>query len=125
MKMQLVLFAVLATACTREERLSVSATAFNSTRAQTDARPTETSCGTRLEPGMKVIAVSRDLKREGLDCGTAVRIEGMDGTWTVEDVTAAKHEKLIDIYMGRDVQKAREFGRQDVEIRWRESDEQQ
>ena len=102
-----------------DERREVTATAYNSTRAQTDDRPHETACGTRLEPGRKVIAVSRDLKREGLDCGTAVRIDGLQGTWTVEDVTAARHRMQIDIYMGQDVGQAREWGARKVEIRWR------
>ncbi len=111
---------LLAAGCSREQQLEVKATAYNSTRAQTDGRPDETACGTKLEPGRKVIAVSRDLRDAGLGCGTTVRIEGMEGEWTVEDVTAARHENLIDLYMGKDVKRAREFGRQDVEIRWRE-----
>jgi 3D (Asp-Asp-Asp) domain-containing protein len=96
--------------------LAVTATAFNSTPAQTDDRPLETACGDWLRPDSRIIAVSRDLKKQGLDCGTKVNIEGLDGTWTVADVTAARHRQLIDIYMGRDIKRARNWGRQEVEI---------
>jgi 3D (Asp-Asp-Asp) domain-containing protein len=104
--------------CSDEERLTVRATAFNSTRAQTDSRPTESACGDTLRPGIKAIAVSRDLKKRGLDCGTEVRIEGLRGEYTVMDLTAARHKNLIDIYMGRDVKAARQWGVQEVEIAW-------
>ena len=99
-----------------ERTLAVTATAFNSTPAQTDDRPLETACGDWLKPNSRIIAVSRDLKKQGLDCGTKVSIEGLDGTWTVADVTAARHRQLIDIYMGKDVKRARKWGRQEVEI---------
>jgi 3D (Asp-Asp-Asp) domain-containing protein len=99
---------------------TVKATAFNSTRAQTDGRPHETACGDHIAPGSRIIAVSRDLKSAGLDCGTEVHIAGLDGAWVVADVTAARHEQLIDIYMGRDIRAARQWGVQEVEIRWRE-----
>jgi 3D (Asp-Asp-Asp) domain-containing protein len=98
----------------------VRATAFNSTPAQTDHRPTETACGTRLVPDSRAVAVSRDLVEEGLTCGARIRIKGLEGSWTVVDRTAARHTRLIDIYMGKDVQAAREWGVQEVEIRWSE-----
>lgn len=71
-----------------------------------------------MKPGTKAIAVSRDLEKAGLECGTKVRIEGLNGSYTVMDRTAARHEELIDIYMGRDVKAAREWGVQEVEITW-------
>jgi len=95
--------------------LTVTATAFNSTVAQTDERPRETACGDWLEPDSRVIAVSRDLKKQGLVCGTKVNIEGL-GFYTVADVTAARHSRLVDIYMGDDIKRARKWGRQQVEI---------
>jgi 3D (Asp-Asp-Asp) domain-containing protein len=108
------------TACSNEQRMTVTATAFNSTRAQTDGRPTETACGEKLRAGSRVIAVSRDLTDKGLVCGTEVKIEGFDEPWRVADVTAARHERLIDLYMGVDIEAAREWGRQEVEITWRD-----
>ena len=112
----------MSAACSSEERITVRATAYNSTRAQTDSRPTESACGDTLRPGLKVIAVSRDLKKRGLDCGTEVRIEGMKGSFRVVDVTAKRHRNLIDIYMGRDVKAARQWGVQEVEIAWKKED---
>lgn len=117
----LILHAIVSAACTSEQRLVVKATAFNSTRAQTDGRPHETACGVPLNPGVRIIAVSPDLEQQGLICGTEVKISGLKGTWTVGDRTAARHKQLIDIYMGRDVEAAKNWGVQDVEITWRGS----
>lgn len=115
----LLLFAMVNAACSGERRLAVTATAFNSTRAQTDARPFETACGDKLRPGSRVIAVSRDLKDQGLVCGTEVEISGLEGTYTVADVTARRHKQRIDIYMGGDIKAAKQWGVQEVEITWR------
>jgi 3D (Asp-Asp-Asp) domain-containing protein len=114
-----VLVVVMFVGCTNERRLAVTATAFNSTRAQTDDRPSETACGDRLRPGSRIIAVSRDLKAQGLICGTEVEISGLEGSWTVGDLTARRHRQRIDIYMGRDIKAARQWGVQEVEITWR------
>jgi len=110
----------LATGCSSEQRLTVTATAFNSTRAQTDGSPRKTACGTKLQPGDQVIAISRDLAKQGLVCGSQLKIDRLDGTWTVVDLTAARHKRRIDIYMGRDVKAARAWGVQKVDIRWSE-----
>jgi 3D (Asp-Asp-Asp) domain-containing protein len=109
---------LMAVACTaqQEQRLTVTASAYNSTRAQTSGDPTEAAWGDRLEPGMKAIAVSDDLLERGLDLGTEVRIEGLDGTYTVLDRMASRHRNRIDIYMGLDVQAARDWGLQQVTI---------
>jgi 3D (Asp-Asp-Asp) domain-containing protein len=116
----LLLSAMLLAARDDERRLTVKATAFNSTPAQTDRRPNETACGDWLEEDSRVIAVSRDLRDAGLVCGTKVKVSGLGGSWTVADVTAARHEQLIDIYMGKDIRAARRWGVQEVEISWRE-----
>lgn len=119
----LILCAVIAAGCSNERRLTVKATAFNSTRAQTDSNPTETACGTDLRSGSRIIAVSRDLRDQGLACGTEVEISGLEGTWTVGDLTARRHKQLIDIYMGRDVKAAKRWGVKEVEITWEPSRE--
>lgn len=98
----------------------VKVTAFNSTPAQTDSRPNETACGDHIEPGDRIVAVSRDLKTAGLQCGKTVRIEGLDGSWKVADSMAARHEQRVDLYMGNDVKAAREWGVKEREIRWQE-----
>jgi 3D (Asp-Asp-Asp) domain-containing protein len=104
----------------QERTLAVTATAYNSTRAQTTGDPTEAAWGDELEPGMQVIAVSPDLLEQGLRPGLEVEIEGLDGIYTVLDRTASRHRNRIDIYMGKDIEAAREWGVQDVTITWSE-----
>ena len=74
--------------------------------------------GDQLEPGMKAIAVSRDLIDKGLDHKTEVKIEGLDGTYIVRDKMNKRWKKKIDIFMGKDKQKAREWGKRTVTIHW-------
>src|SRR5512138_1011082 len=113
----LALVAQLASA--EEERtLSVVATAYNSTRAQTDAHPNHGAWGDRIEPGMKVIAVSPDLVKKGLKRGTQVSIDKLEGEWIVLDRTPSRLRNHIDIYMGVDVPAARKWGRRKVTISW-------
>jgi 3D (Asp-Asp-Asp) domain-containing protein len=98
--------------------LIVTATAYNSTVAQTDSDPTLTAHGVRLVPGMQVIAVSRDLEAMGLRHGTRVQIEGLPGVWEVADRMPKRRRRAIDVYMGLDVARARAFGRREVRVRW-------
>jgi 3D (Asp-Asp-Asp) domain-containing protein len=72
-------------AIAEEHSLTVVATAYNSTRAQTDAHPNHGAWGDRIEPGMKVIAVSPDLVKKGLERGTKVSIDKLEGEWIVLD----------------------------------------
>ena len=109
-----------AAVCTQERTATVTASAYNSTSAQTDANPNEGAWGDEIQPGMKVIAVSPDLVEAGLDRGAKVRIDGLPGTWTVLDRTASRHRNRVDIYMGTDVKAAREWGIKKVTIRWKE-----
>jgi 3D (Asp-Asp-Asp) domain-containing protein len=96
----------------------VTATAYNSTPAQTDSTPTLTAHGVQLEPGMRIIAVSRDLEAMGLRPGTRVEIEGLPGSWTVADRMPRHRRRAIDVYMGLDVERALAFGRREVRLRW-------
>ncbi|CAN5376776.1 hypothetical protein BH23BAC2_BH23BAC2_17980 [soil metagenome] len=99
------------------DSLYVTASAFNSTRAQTGAgNPKITAWGDTLDPGMKIIAVSRDLIAKGLDHNTEVIIEGIDGVFLVKDKMHVRWKNKIDIYMGEDVEMARNFGRRKVKI---------
>ena len=109
------------TASTPEQQVrTVKVTAFNSTPAQTDSRPNETACGDHIAPGDRIVAVSRDLKAAGLECGEKIQIEGLNGSWEVSDRMAARHQERIDIYMGNDVKAARQWGVKEREIRWQE-----
>jgi len=99
--------------------LKVTATAYNSLRAQTDSTPNIAAWGDRLRPGMRVIAVSRDLlKRSGLKHNTIVKIKGYPGTYRVKDKMNRRFRKRIDIYMGKNRRQARRFGMRKVVINW-------
>ena len=102
-----------------EQSLEVTATAYNSLPAQTRGDPALAAWGDRLEPGMKAIAVSRDLIELGLTHGVEVQIEGLPGRYRVLDKMAKRWHRKIDIYMGTDVKAARAWGRKTVRIRWK------
>ena len=107
--------------CAEEHRATVTASAYNSLPAQTDATPFEAAWGDELKPGMKIIAVSGDLIELGLDRGTKVRIDAFpSNTWTVLDRMPSRHRNQIDIYMGLDLKAAREWGIKEVTIHWEE-----
>jgi 3D (Asp-Asp-Asp) domain-containing protein len=112
-------FGILTGCGGEQQTLTVTATAYNSVPGQTQGDPNVGAWGDRIRPGDRVIAVSPDLVSLGLDRGTTVRIEGLSGTYRVADRTHSRLERTIDIYMGTDVEKAREWGKQQVEIRWR------
>ena len=96
----------------------MTATAYNSVHAQTDAHPDVTAFGIKLRPGMKIVAVSRDLERLGLREGTRLTIDGVDGEWEVGDRMHSRWKRKIDLYMGEDVEAARRWGSRRVWIRW-------
>ncbi len=103
----------------RMNRLKVIATAYTSHTAQTDSTPNIAAWGDKLRPGMKVIAVSRDLlKVYGLKHGSKVRIKGLSGEYKVLDKMHKRWRKRIDIYMGKNRQKAFKWGRRKVELHW-------
>ena len=100
--------------------LEVMATAYNSFASQTDAHsPNQAAWGDFLKPGMKAIAVSRDLIPLGLGYKTKVEIEGFPGTFIVLDKMHRRKKKTIDIYMGHDLKAARKWGRKKVTIKWK------
>jgi 3D (Asp-Asp-Asp) domain-containing protein len=102
----------------RARTLEVTATAYNSVPSQTDGDSSITAFGIRLRPGMKVVAVSRDLEALGLTEGVRIRIDGVDGEWEVADRTAKRWTHRIDLYMGTDLEAARAWGKRKVTIRW-------
>ncbi|WP_223669860.1 3D domain-containing protein [Kangiella shandongensis] len=72
--------------------------------------------GDRLKPGMKAIAVSRDLIKKGLKHKTEVEIVGM-GKFMVLDKMHRRWRNKIDILM-TDKASARKWGKRTVTIRW-------
>jgi 3D (Asp-Asp-Asp) domain-containing protein len=103
---------------TVERRLEVIATAYSSSPGQTQGDPSLGAWGDRLQPGVKAIAVSRDLLKMGLRRGTAVRVDGLDGEYLVLDKMNRRWRRKIDIYMGNDEAQALEWGRKAVTIQW-------
>ncbi|WP_262917173.1 3D domain-containing protein [Subsaxibacter sp. CAU 1640] len=101
------------------ETVRVTATAYNSTKSQTDHNPHVGAFGDSLKPGMKYIAVSRDLYRKGMKHNTPVRIEGLKGLYLVKDRMPSRWKNRIDIYMGTNVDSARQWGRKKVNIDYR------
>ncbi len=102
----------------KERSMLVKASAYNSLEAQTDNAPNITAWGDTLKPGMKAIAISRDLLDSGLIYQKEVRIDGFEGTYVVLDKMKRRYTKRIDIYMGEDLKKAKEWGVQEVTIHW-------
>lgn len=98
------------------DTLTVTASAYNSLKAQGEGNPNVTSFGDTLYPGLKSIAVSRDLVRKGLTHGTPVKIEGFEGVYIVNDKMHPRWRNKIDIYMGVDREKARRWGRKKLKI---------
>ncbi|NNE76388.1 MAG: 3D domain-containing protein [Pricia sp.] len=97
----------------------VTASAYNSVRSQTANHPSLAAWGDTLRPGMKVIAVSRDLIPLGLDYNAQVKIEGLDGIYLVKDKMHYRWANRIDIYMGKDIAKAKNWGRKKLKIEFR------
>ena len=100
----------------RSEGLVVTATAYNSLPSQGVGRGSHGAWGDRLKPGMKTIAVSKDLLALGLTRGAIVRIEGLPGEYVVLDRLPRRWSRRIDIYMGKDVRAARAWGKREVRI---------
>ena len=102
-----------------KHKLRVTATAYSSHKGQTDSTPFLAAWNNRLRPGMKIIAVSRDmLTRYGMKNGTKVRIGGLRGYYRVRDKMNKRYKKRIDIYMGLDRRRALRWGRRSVVIYW-------
>lgn len=97
------------------DSIRVTATAYNSLPSQTTALNSNISAwGDTLRPGMKSIAVSRDLIRMGLKHNTKVRIDTSSQIYLVKDKMHTRWGKKIDIYMGVDRVKALKWGRKKV-----------
>lgn len=98
--------------------VEVMATAYNSLAYQNQGNPKITAWGDTLRPGMNVIAISRDLMKDGLKYNTPVMIDGLSGIFFVKDKMHHRWRNKIDIYMGEDVQKAKNWGRKKIIIKY-------
>lgn len=88
------------------EEIKVSVTAY--TLKECYQNKGITASGEYVRPG--IVAVSRDLEKQGLKLGTKIKISGM-GTFVVKDRTSRKNRSNIDIFMNSHA-KAIRFGRQ-------------
>lgn len=124
----IILFISLAVICCADESLDekydwvplqVTATAYNSLPYQTSYEHSAiTAWGDSIKPGLKWIAVSRDLLKKGLGYNTMVKIDSFEGVYLVKDKMHSRWKNRIDIYMGEDVDKAKEWGRKKVTIKY-------
>lgn len=103
----------------RWHTMAVNATAYTSRPQETDDTPYTAAWNNKLKPGIKAIAVSRDLLRMGLEPDDLVRIEGLSGRYRVLDKMNARYRRAIDIYFGNDLEAAEAFGRRELIISWR------
>ena len=102
-----------------KRKLSVHATAYTSHYGQTDKSPYLAAWSNRIRPGMKIIAVSRDLIwKYGITNGKKVRISGLKGVFTVRDKMNKKWRRKIDIYMGTNRRKALRWGKRRVMLHY-------
>ena len=111
----------LHTACipVGEDTIEVTASAYNSHPDQTDETPYLAAWGDRLKPGMRSIAVSRDLIPLGFVRGARVRIEGFPGRrFVVLDKMHRRWRRRIDIYMGDDIEAARKWGKRRLRVHY-------
>jgi 3D (Asp-Asp-Asp) domain-containing protein len=113
----MLMFTALAGGPVFARSMIVTATAYNATRAQTDSTPRIGACNKPFKPGAKLLAVSPDLMRAGLTCGTKVKVKGF-GDFTVWDEMDNKWRRRIDILMGRKLRKAEKWGEKKVRISW-------
>jgi 3D (Asp-Asp-Asp) domain-containing protein len=99
--------------------LHVTATAYNSLPHQTSyEHPAIAAWGDSIKPGLKWIAVSRDLLKNGLSYNTMVKIDSFEGVYIVKDKMHSRWKNRIDIYMGENVKEAKEWGRRKVTIKY-------
>mgnify|MGYP001048572568 CR=1 FL=1 len=116
----IVLFFFSTCKTTETKELVVTASAYNSLPEQTHRDHANIGAwGDTLKPGMKAIAVSRDLIKQGLTRNQLVKIEGIPGKFRVLDKMNHRWKQKIDIYMGINQERAKEWGIQKVTIKWK------
>jgi len=79
-----------------KKRIAATVTAYTPDPRENGGPGTKsgTAIGTRIRPG--IVAVSRDLLRQGWSYGDKVHIEGM-GVFTIEDTMHQRYRRSIDV----------------------------
>jgi len=99
------------------DTLRVTSTAYNITEAQTKKGNIGVAAwGDTLKPGMRAIAVSRDLLDSGLVHNSQVYIEGFDKPFYVKDKMNKRWRNKIDIFMGLNIDSARSWGKREINV---------
>lgn len=97
---------------------TVSASAYNSVPYQT--RPGTPgnigAWGDVLVDSIPSIAISRDLLDSGLVHGAMVYVEGYTMPFVVNDKMNKRYRNKIDLHLGTDIEKAKQFGNQKLRI---------
>lgn len=116
--------AAVASASAPDRSIDVWATAYTSHEDQTDSDPLVGAWGHRLDQveDVRVIAVSPDLLKLGLKRGQRVRIKGLKGEFVILDKMSSRWSRRIDLYMGKDLRAARQWGKRRVKMLWQEQD---
>ena len=123
-KAYLIVLLLLLSACKEAEDpyvwkpMVVTATAYNSVRSQTQGNPIIAAWGDSLKIETPSIAVSRNLIALGLTHNTPVKIEGFDSIFLVRDKMHRRWRNRIDIYMGTDIKKAKDWGKKKLTIHY-------
>ncbi len=93
------------------DTLQVSASAYNTVAYQTKVNLSNVGAwGDTLREETKCIAVSPDLLKKGLRHNSKIKIKGLEGFYLVKDKMNARWHNRIDILMGKNTKKARNFG---------------
>ncbi len=85
----------------KEHVLRVTSSAYTSCRRETDSTPYLAAWNNRLKPGVKSIAVSRDLLKMGLKNGSYVTIDGLKGKYKVLDKMHKRWKKKSHYSLGK------------------------
>ncbi|MFC4029679.1 hypothetical protein ACFOS1_19840 [Zunongwangia endophytica] len=106
------------------DTLKVTVSAFNSVQYQTaGSDPNLAAWGDTLKPGMNAVAISRDLLRLGISHNDEIKIAGLDSVFVVKDKMHYRWKNRVDIYMGNDIKKAKNFGKKKLEIYYKKPED--
>jgi 3D (Asp-Asp-Asp) domain-containing protein len=87
----------------------VTLTTYSASIAETDSTPNITASGFRIDDenaaDHRIVAISRDLKRNGWKFNKKVRVSNAgkyNGVYTIRDLMNSRHRKRVDILINKD-----------------------
>lgn len=88
---------------------NVTLTTYSANITETDSTPNITATGFRIDAENagkhRIVAISRDLKRQGWKFNKKIRVSGAgkhDGIYTIKDLMNGRHRKRVDILIDKD-----------------------